>query len=121
MTRTKNDSKHRRIVIDLSWPKGASINHFTKSNVYMNGVYKLQYPTIDNITDKLRELGTQARLYNVDLSRAFRQLRIDPKDYNLLCLKWENKYFSDTYCPFGHRGGAMACTWVTDLFRYLMS
>ena len=120
MTRTKNDSEHRRIVIDLSWPKGASINHFTKSNVYLNGVYKLQYPTIDNITEKLTEFGSEARLYKVDLSRAFRQLRIDPKDYNLLCLKWDDKYFSDTYCPFRHRGGAMACTRVTDLFRYVM-
>ena len=86
----------------------------------MNGVYKLQYPTINNITDKLEETGTQGHLHKVDLSRAFRQLRIDPKDYNLLCMKWKNKYFSDTYCPFSHRGGAISYTRVTDLFRYVM-
>ena len=120
MTRTKNDSQHRRIVIDLSWPKGASINHFTKSNVYLNGVYKLQYPTIDNITEKLREFGSQAQSYKVDLSRAFRQLRIDPKDYNLLCLKWNNKYFSDTYCPFEHRGGVGRSDAINDAFDYLV-
>ena len=60
MTKTKYDSEHNRIVTGLSWPKGASIDHFTKSNVYLNEVYKLQYPTIDNITDKLTEFGIQA-------------------------------------------------------------
>ena len=120
MTRDKTDSENRRVIIDLSWPQGASINHFTVSNVYLNGVYKLQYPTIDNITDILQELGTKAWLYKIDLSRAFRQLRIDPKDYNLLCLKWQDSYYSDTFCPFGHRSGSMACTRLSDFFRHVM-
>ena len=120
MTRDKTDSENRRVIIDLSWPQGASINHFTVPNLYLNGVYKLQYPTIDNITDILQEFGTKARLYKIDLSRAFRQLRIDPKDYNLLCLKWQDSYYSDTFCPFGHRSGSMACTRLSDFFRHVM-
>ena len=88
MSREKADSDNRRIIIDLSWPKGVSINNFTPPNVYLNTVYKLQYPTIDNITEALASLGQGAYLYKIDLSRAFRQLRIDPIDYSLLCLKW---------------------------------
>ena len=34
MRRTKNDCEHRRIVIDLTWPKEASINCFT-NQVYI--------------------------------------------------------------------------------------
>ena len=78
-------------------PKGVSINNFTPPNVYLNTVYKLQYPTIDNITEALVSLGQGAYLYKIDLSRAFCQLRIDPMDYNLLCLKWGDSYYSDAF------------------------
>ena len=120
MSREKTDSENRRIIIDLSWPRGASINTFTPPNVYLNTVYKLQYPTIDNITEALTSLGEGAYLYKIDLSRAFRQLRIDPRDYNLLCLKWGDSYYSDVFCPFGHRAGSMACTRLSDYFRHIM-
>ena len=68
MSREKADSENRRIIIDLSWPKGASKNNFTPPNVYLNTVYKLQYPTIDNITEALPSLGKGAYLYKIDLS-----------------------------------------------------
>ena len=50
MSRPKPDSQHRRVIIDLSWPERASVNHFTVDNYYLNSVFKLQYPTIDDIT-----------------------------------------------------------------------
>ena len=56
MSREKSDSNNRRIIIDLSWPDQASINYFTKANVYLNTVYKLQYPTVDDITEKLLDI-----------------------------------------------------------------
>ena len=120
MSREKPDSDNRIIIIDLSWPLGVSVNTFTTSNVYLNTVYKLQYPTIDNIISTLTKLGPGTLLYKVDLSRAFRQLCIDPLDFNLLCLKWESGYFLDTFSPFGHKGGSSACTRLSDFFRYLM-
>ena len=87
----------------------------------MDTIYKLQYPTVDNITEKLKQIGTHAVLYKTDLSRAFRQLRIDPSDFNLLCLQWKGSYYSDQYCPFGHRSGSMGMTQLTDFFRFLMT
>ena len=30
------------------------------------------------------------------------------------------QYYADIYCPFGHRSGSMACTRLTDFFRYIM-
>ena len=120
MSREKIDSVNRRIIIALSWPQQASINHFTIANQYLNTAYKLQYPTIDNVTAKLRHIGPEALIYKTDLSRAFRQLFIDPHDYNLLCLKWKEGYYSDLFCLFGYRSGSMACTILSDFFRYLM-
>ena len=74
MSQEKPDSENRRIIIDLSWPLGASVNAFTTSNVYLNTVFKLQYPTIDNIISTPIKLGPGTLLYKVDLSRVFRQL-----------------------------------------------
>ena len=121
MSREKNDSQNRRIIIDLSWPEEASINYFTLPNVYLGTVYQIRYPTADDITDHILSLECPVKLYKIDLSRVFRQLRIDPSDFNLLTLRWHNSYYADTFCPFGHRSGAMACTRVTDMFRYIMA
>ena len=100
MSRDKQDSENRRIIIDLSWPAEASVNHFTKTNVYLITVYNLPYLTVDNITETLLRLGSQAVIYKIDLSCAFRQLRIDPHDYHLLTLKWQSHYYAWT--PFVH-------------------
>ena len=117
MSREKLDCDNRRIIIDLSWPEQASINHLTLPKYYLGTAYKLQYPTIDNITNYLRELGEEECLYKIDLSPAFQQLRIDPGDFNLLCLKWKESYFPGNCCLFGHRSGTMACT---CLFQFIM-
>ena len=49
--------------------------------------FSLKYPSIDLVVDKIKEIGPHARLFKVDLQRAFRNLRIDPRDYPLLGLK----------------------------------
>ena len=98
MSRPKPDSNNRRVIIDLSWPKGASVNHFTNINMYLGSTYKLTYPTVDSITKHFEKLGRDALIYKIDLSRAFRQLPVDPHDYNLLCLKWKNSYFDFYFC-----------------------
>ena len=120
MTRDKPDSDNRRVIIDLSWPAKASVNYFHKDNVYLQTVYKLQYPTIDSITHHLTKLGKGTLLYKVDLSRAFRQLPIDPHDYDLLALRWKDSYYCDLFTAFGFKEGSQFCSRLTDLFRYLM-
>ena len=121
MSREKNNSQNRHIIIDLSWPEEASINYFTLPNIYLGTVYQIRYPTVDDITDHILSLQGPVKLYKIDLSCAFRQLRIDPSDFNFLTLRWHDSYYADTFCPFGHRSGAMACTRVTDMFRYIMA
>ena len=59
----------------------------------MNTTFKLHYPNIDLITQKLSRLGPGCHVFKVDLSRAFRQLFVDPKDLDLLCLYWHDSYF----------------------------
>ena len=82
---------------------------------------KLQYPTINLITQKLRQLGVGAHVYKLDLVRACRQLQADPGDYDKLCLHWADHYFSDTCIPFGSWNRSMKCFRLRDLFRFIMS
>ena len=71
MTREKQNSAVRRTIVDLSWPKGESVNDFVHKCKYLDTYFTLQYPSINDITNKLKNLGPGALLYKVDISRAF--------------------------------------------------
>ena len=105
MTREKLGLDNRRAIVDLSWPHGRSINDGVCKNRYLESYYYLSYPSIDNIIDKLKKLGPGALLYKVDISRAFRHLKIDPGDLDLLGLKHDS-YYLDGSLAFGFRHGS---------------
>ena len=105
MTRDKPGSKHRKVIIDLSWPFGCSANACIDKASYMGTDFVLVLPTVDNITDQLKALGRGAHLYKIDISRAFKHIKVDPLDYDLLGLHWRDVYV-DTCVPFGSRHGS---------------
>ena len=54
------------------------------------------------------------------ISRAFRHVKIDPKDYNLLGLSSDDIYF-DSCLPFGFKFGSAIFQKLSDAVRYIMS
>ena len=58
-------------------------------------------------------------LYKIDISRAFRHIRIDPGDLDLLGLR-HGEYFIDGTLPFGFRHGSVFCQCCTDAVLYIM-
>ena len=62
--------------MDLSWPKRASVNAAVQKDVYLGTQYVLNYPSINFITSSLVKLGPAALIYKVDISRAFRQIKL---------------------------------------------
>ena len=56
MTRPKPSSDHRRVIIDLSFPKGQSVNHGVSSEKYLDTSFILFLPTIDNVTQKNQKI-----------------------------------------------------------------
>ena len=86
MTRNKPNSDRRRVIIDLSWPLGASVNSGIDKDTYLGSPFALSFPTMDVITTELKHLGRGALLYKIDVSRAFRHVRIDQGDYDSLGL-----------------------------------
>ena len=119
MTRAKPNSDRRRIIIDLIWPIGASVNTGIDKTSYLGSTFSLNFPTVDDITRQLKSIGRGALLYKVDVSRAFRHVKIDPGDYDLLGLEWQGVYV-DTCVPFGTRHGSQIFQRLSDAVRYMM-
>ena len=63
----KRDSEERRVIVDLSWPCGHSVNYGIPSDSYLGEPLVLHYPTIDDIVDAVVTLGGGCHLYKRDL------------------------------------------------------
>ena len=76
--------------------------------------FLLNYPPVDDIVNKLVDLGPGSLMFKIDISRAFRQLKVD-----LLGLKHDS-YFIDQSLLFGYRHRSIFFEKVTDRIRYIM-
>ena len=119
MTRPKPGAAHRRVIIDLSFPHGQAVNSNISKNQYLGTEFVLTLPSIDTITNKVKRFGKGSLLYKIDISRAFRHVKIDPRDYFLLGLKHQD-YYLDTCLPFGYRNGSGIFQRLSDAIRFIM-
>ena len=109
MTRPKRDSQDRRVILDLSYPEGASVNAQILCQSLLNATFNLRLPTPKQLADRIMTLGPGCHLFKIDLSRAYRQLRSDPRDWPFLGISWTGGRNVDAAIPFGLRHGASAC------------
>ena len=93
LVQDKHNFTAKRTIMDLSWPKGASVNNVVAKDVYLSTHYELKFPSVDLITNLL--LGPSAQMFKIDISRAFRHIKVDPGDIDLLGIKFGNQYFLD--------------------------
>ena len=119
LTREKPHSENSRVILDLSFPVGQSVNDGVSKDKYLDTYFELNYPSVDTIVNSLKSLGSKALLYKIDISRAFRHIRIDPGDLDLLGIQHEN-LFIDRTLPFGFRHGSVFFQRCTDAIRYIM-
>ena len=74
MTREMPNVPQRRLIIDLSFPQGQSVNAGIVKDIYLNTVFTVNLPTIDHITEQVKALGKGCILYKVVMSQAFRHM-----------------------------------------------
>ena len=120
LTRDKPGAPHRRVIVDLSFPHGSSVNDGVQLDKYLGTPFILTLPTIDNITNQVKKLGKGCHLYKIDLSRAFRHIKLDPRDYNLLGLNLNDLYI-DSCLPFGFRHGSALFQCLSNAIRFIMA
>ena len=51
LTREKNNSVNRRVIVDLSWPHHNSVNSHVSVDSYLGTTFELSFPTVDNIVE----------------------------------------------------------------------
>ena len=88
----KKETMERRVILDLSSPKGNSVNDFISKEIYLNNKIDLVYPKVDDLIQLIKAKGRGCLLFKVDLRKAFRQLPLCPSSYSLGAYVWK-KYF----------------------------
>ena len=119
-TVAKRDSDERRVILDLSWPCGSSVNDGIPSDSFLGEPIALTYPTLDDIVDAIVAAEPGCMIYKRDLRKAYRQFPIDPGDYHLLGFTWNGVYYFDTVLAMGLRSAAMACQRSTSAAAWIL-
>ena len=118
-TRPKKGTEERRIILDLSFPPGQSVNDGIPKDTYLGFQAKLSFPKVDDFALRIHQLGTEAAMFKIDLSRYFRQLPLDPGDYSLIGYIIEGKIYFDKMLPMGMRSAPYIAQRVTDVIAYI--
>ena len=63
-TRPKRESGKRRIIMDLSFPPGQSVNDGISKFTYCGQPISLTYPTIDTLARRVAKLGVGCLMWN---------------------------------------------------------
>ena len=118
----KKDTSERRIIMDLSFPAGNSINDLIPDKMYVGELSDLHFPSIDDLMALVCDEGPGCLMFKRDLRRAYRQLLfVDPGDIFLLGFKWKGRSYFDRTLPMGIKPAAGACQSVTDFIRFVFN
>ena len=115
----KKDSEERRIILDLSYPKDNSINDFVSKDFYLGQRINLTYPGVDDLVAIVKTKGRGCLLFKRDLSRAYRQLSLDPGDASLLGYSFNGFMYFDKVLSFGLRSAAYFMQRVSNSVKFI--
>lgn len=119
----RSEGKYR-VIHDLSWPPGGSINDFISSEDY-----SLQYMSVADVADRVIQLGEGCYLAKLDLEDAFKHIPVRKEDWELLGTTWYKidqdgnrvkQYLLDTVLPFGLRSSPKLFDDFASALEYIM-
>ena len=103
-----------RLILDLSHPKGASVNDGIARNLC-----SLSYMKVDDVVQQVLQLGRGALLAKIDIESAFRNIPVHPHDRHLLGMRWCNQLYIDTVLPFGLRSAPKIFNCIADALQWI--
>ena len=115
----KRDSEDRRVIMDLSFPRGGSVNDAIPKDTYLGHQVNLTFPRIDELVELVRIKGQGCMLFKKDLRRAYRQIRVDVGQANYLGFTWEGLMYFDISLPMGLRSSALCCQRTTLCIQHI--
>ena len=107
----KHDPGKFRLIHDLSFPKGDSINFYTSKEFTT-----VQYESLDRVVELVMSCGPRCLIAKADIQEAFRLIPIRPQDYPLLGFTWQGIFYHDKVLPMG---SAVSCQTFEHFSRAL--
>ena len=120
LTRPK-DGNNRRIILDLSYPKGNSVNDNVDKLRFDGHPFALKLPTIDDIVNEITKDDVEKHLFKIDIARAFPNLRVYPADAFKFGIRWKGQYYLDVSVVFGWIHGSAAFQMLSGAITYVMA
>ena len=120
-TRPKRDSDELRVILNLSYPFGGeSVNSSINSEVFAGeDNMELRYASVDDLCKIIRKKGPKAKIFVRDLSKAYRQLFMDPGSIHLLGYWIEDELFFDVSLSMGSKAAAYCCQRMTSAITHV--
>ena len=119
LTRPK-DTNDRRVILNLSYPRGQSLNDAVDKCNFDARPFTLKFPSVDNIVERILQVSDPL-IFKIDVARAFRNLRVDPVDALKFGLSWRDALYIDAGVAFGWTHGSAAFQMVADAISYVMA
>ena len=104
-----------RLILDLSWPDGHSVNDGIDSDLC-----SLSYVSVDDAARAATRLGQGALLAKVDIKSAYRMVPVHPEDRLLLGMSWNGALYVDAALPFGLRSAPKIFNAVADTVEWIL-
>ena len=109
-----------RVIQDLSWPPGRSVN-----SCIPDDECTLHYISIDAAVSMVKKYGIGSNISKLDLEDAFKCIIVRPEDWDLLGSVWcdDNNikhYYVDTVLTFGLRSSPRRFNDFADALQYVM-
>ncbi len=92
----KHDPGEFRLIHNLSFPSGGSINDFIDKDICT-----VHYNSFDTAVDLVASSGQRSWVAKSDIKSAFRLLPVAPSDYELLGFVFQGEFYYDKCLPMG--------------------
>ena len=104
-----------RLIVDLSYPQGFSINDGISS-----ADSSMVYSSLDDAARLIAIHSRNAILAKIDISSAFRIIPVHPQDRPLLGMCWNNNIYIDKQLPFGLRSAPIIFNAYADALEWIL-
>ena len=115
----KKDTIERRFILDLSFPKGQSINDSVSKDFYLGQKISLSYPNVDDLVNIIKLKGKGCLLFKRDLRRFYRQIGIDIGDASVVGYSFNGFIYFDKVLSMGLKSAAFIAQRVTNAVKYI--
>ena len=104
-----------RLITDLSFPEGHSINDAISSDLC-----SLSYVTVNEVAKAAISLGKGAQIAKIDIKSAYRLIPVCAYDRKWLGMRWKDQVFVDGMLPFGLRSAPKIFNALADALEWIV-